>query len=245
MPIERLFDVDPAPPQELYDSVRFPPSPPARPHVYMNTVTTVDGKTLIGPRGSTARGLGSQTDQILMRRLEQAADGIIVGAGTLRAGPVIYPPEKWRIAVSRSGSVDTTNRFFTDAPGRAIILVTEATPQEERDRLARSAAVRVVGRDAVDVAAALVLLRSELGIERLLLEGGADLNAAFIEARVVDEVFLTVAPKVKGGADLPTMVDGAGLPGYEVLALELQSIYREDSELYLRYRARPDRETRS
>jgi len=51
-------------------------------------------------------------------------------------------------------------------------------------------------------------------------------------------VFLTLAPKVKGGAHLPTMVDGAGLPRERVAEFELLSAYLEGSELFLRYRRR-------
>jgi hypothetical protein len=71
---------------------------------------------------TTAKGLGCASDQLLMRRLQAAADGIIIGAGTVRAGPVIYPPEKWRAVVTRSGDVPVENRFFTDAPDRAIVV---------------------------------------------------------------------------------------------------------------------------
>ena len=238
MPIERLFDADAgAPPAErLYEILHLPSPPAGRPTVFMNMVCTVDGKTLQAPRGSTAHGLGSATDQILMRRLQTAADGMIVGAGTLRAGTVIYPREKWRAVVTRAGDVPLDNRFFTDAPDRAIVLATDRIAAETRERLAERAQVRIVGSDAVDVTAAVGLLRAEFGVERLLLEGGADLNAAFFEEGLVDEVFLTIAPKVKGGAHLPTMVDGAGLPGREFTALNLRSIYRDGDELYVRYR---------
>jgi 2,5-diamino-6-(ribosylamino)-4(3H)-pyrimidinone 5'-phosphate reductase len=236
VPIERLFDAGAAPAKELYETIDLPPPPAGRALVFVNMVCTVDGKTLQAPRGSTAHGLGGATDQLLMRRLQSAADGMIVGAGTLRAGTVIYPREKWRVVVTRNGDIPLDNRFFADAPDRAIVLTTDRIAPQARERTAGRAHVRIVGSDAVDIPAAVGLLRAEFGIERLLLEGGADLNAAFFEAGIVDEVFLTIAPKVKGGAHLPTMVDGAGLPGREFVALDLRSIYRDGSEIYLRYR---------
>jgi 2,5-diamino-6-(ribosylamino)-4(3H)-pyrimidinone 5'-phosphate reductase len=240
VPIDRLFDsgASPALPRDLYEAPDLSLAPPGRPLIYTNMVCTVDGKTLQAARGSTAHGLGSPTDQILMRRLQSAADGIMIGAGTLRAGPVIYARGKWRVVVTGSGDVPVENRFFTDAPDQAIVLTTGAISREARERLSGTAHIHVIGITQVDVAAAASLLRHEYGVERLLVEGGADLNAAFFEAGLVDEVFLTVAPKVKGGASLPTMVDGAGLPGREFVALDLRSVYRDGDELYLHYRVR-------
>ena len=74
MPIEPLYDMTGAEfsPDQLYVDPGFPSPPPQRPHIYLNMVSTADGKTLLGPRGSTAKGLGSSTDQLLMRRLEAA-----------------------------------------------------------------------------------------------------------------------------------------------------------------------------
>src|SRR5260221_5127467 len=114
MPIERLFDLTGADfaPDQLYIDPGFPKPPSARPYIYLNMVATADGKTLLGPRGSTAKGLGSRTDQMLMRRLEDAADGLIIGANTLRASHVIYPARLVRAVVSRSGDLPLDNRFF-------------------------------------------------------------------------------------------------------------------------------------
>src|SRR5258708_38325314 len=118
MPIERLFDPTGAdfPPDQLYTNHGFPEPPADRPYIYLNMVATADGKTLLGPRGSTAKGLGSKTDQMLMRRLEDAADGLIIGANTLRASHVIYPARLVRAVITRSGDLPLNNRFFTDVP---------------------------------------------------------------------------------------------------------------------------------
>jgi hypothetical protein len=64
MALERLFDnsADSAPPEDLYLSLNLPQAI-GRPSVFVNMVATVDGKALLGPRGSTAKGLGSPTDR--------------------------------------------------------------------------------------------------------------------------------------------------------------------------------------
>lgn len=240
MALERLFDNTGAvhAPESLYSDLRFPELPPARPYVFLNMVATADGKILQSPVGSTAHGLGSPTDQRLMRRLQEQADGAIVGAGTLRSGNVVYPPEKWRAVVTRSGELPLDNRFFTDAPDRVVVFAPAALPAAARERLGTYAQVRLVGEEAVDVAAAVRLLRAEFGVRRLVLEGGASLNFDFFAAGLVDELFLTLAPKIKGGAHLPTVVDGPGLPNHDFVPLALLSLYRDGSELYLRYRVK-------
>jgi 2,5-diamino-6-(ribosylamino)-4(3H)-pyrimidinone 5'-phosphate reductase len=244
VPIERLIDRTgyDGPPDELYLDPRFPPEPEgqpdaeARPYVFINMVSTVDGKTLVGQPGSTAKGLGEPTDQILMRRLEAACDCAVIGAGTLRPGNVIYPPHVWRAVITRSGDLPLNNRFFTDAPDRAIVLAPRALPAAAREALGTSGQVRIVGETVVDPVEAVRLLRREFGIRYLLLEGGASTNFDFLTAGVVDELFLSLSPKLKGGEHLPTVVDGAGLPGREYLSLEMKSLYRDGDELYLRYR---------
>ncbi|HSV72797.1 MAG TPA: RibD family protein [Chthonomonadales bacterium] len=240
MPIERLLDLDEhaLPPEALYTAVRFPPPPPGRPYVFANMVATADGKTLQGPVGSTAKGLGGPTDQILMRRLQSQADGMVIGAATLRAGNVVYPPDRWRFAVTASGDIPLDNRFFRDAPDRAVVVAPETIDAERARAIERCASLVRAGAGAVDVHAALVIIRERYGVRRLLLEGGSELNWAFVAAAAVDEVFLTLAPKIKGGSGLPTVVGGAGLPGHESAPLALVSVYRDADELYLRYRAR-------
>lgn len=63
------------------------------------------------------------------------------------------------------------------------------------------------GRDAVDIPQALRILRNELGIERLLLEGGGEVNGGFLRAGVVDEVSLLVVPVVDGAKGAPSLFD--------------------------------------
>jgi 2,5-diamino-6-(ribosylamino)-4(3H)-pyrimidinone 5'-phosphate reductase len=238
MLIERLFDSSGSTiaPENLYSDLVFPEPPADRPYIYVNMVSTIDGKTLIGPPGSTAKGVGGPTDQLLMRRLQERADAAIIGASTLRSGPVVYPPGKWRATITRTGDVPLDNRFFTDAPEKAIIFAPKSLEGETRDMLISRAALYRVGGDEVDVTKAVQILRSKYGVRYLLMEGGATTNFDFLQAGLIDELFLTLAPKLKGGAQLPTIIDGAGLRDREFRAGNLVSIYKDGDELYLRYR---------
>jgi riboflavin-specific deaminase-like protein len=226
-------------PEALYTKLDFPPAPAERPYVFLNMAATADGKVVIGEIGGTAKGVGGPTDQQLFRRLQRACDGALIGSSTLRASNVIYPPEIPRFVVTRSGEVPLSNRFFTDAPERAYVLAPEDLPEEARVRLATATNLIQAGRGGVDLAAALRRLRQEKSITRLLCEGGPTLNDALLRAGLVDELFLTLAPKLKGGAHLPTVVDGQGFPPGQFLPLTLLSLYHDGDELYLRYRIGP------
>jgi riboflavin biosynthesis pyrimidine reductase len=241
MPIERLLDLtnDHPDPEALYTTIQFPEPPDDRPYVFVNMVSTACGKILQAPRGSSAKGLGSPTDQLLMKRLQGLADGAISGAGTIRIGNVVYRPEMWRCTVTRSGDLPEETRFFTDAPDKVIVFAPRNLDKAVASRLAAKWKLHLVGDTDADAKELLTVLRKEYGLKVVAMEGGADLNYSFFEAGVVDELFLSFAPKIKGGKDLPTVVDGPGLPGNEVVNMDLLSVYRDESELYFRYRVQP------
>jgi riboflavin-specific deaminase-like protein len=234
-------------PDEVYRHLTFPSAANGRPHVAMNMVSTVDGKTALG---ASAAGIGSRTDARLMRQIRAAADAIIWGAGTLRAD-VVDPrvdPERVRqrlargqapqpLAVSVSGSLDLepTNRFFVNGPARTILFTTASAPPERRRALEPYAIVVVQDGETVDLAAAMGYLGQQHGVRSLLSEGGPGLNQRLLDAGVLDELFWTVAPKLAGGHGR-TLVDDDD-PATAIRArIELISLFEHDGELYSRYR---------
>lgn len=245
MSLQRLFDetAQPPKPEALYERLEFPDPPEERPYLYINMAATADGKIVIGEPGGPSKGVGGPTDQMLFRRLEQPCDAAMMGSTTLKASQVIYPPHILRFVVTRKGDVPLDNRFFTDAPDKAYVLAPASLPEEIAAKLKAVTNVLQIGQEDVDLAGALKVLRRELGIRTLLCEGGATLNDQLIRAGLADELFLTLAPKIKGGAKLPTPVDGAGFAPNLFLPATLLSVYRDGSELYLRYRLSREPET--
>jgi 2,5-diamino-6-(ribosylamino)-4(3H)-pyrimidinone 5'-phosphate reductase len=238
MSLERLLDLtaDPPLPDQLYERLSFPDPPADRPYLYINMVSTVDGKIVLGDPAGSAAGVGGPTDQRLFRRLQRVCDAVLIGSSTLRASQVIYPPETPRFVVTVTGHVPLDNRFFTDAPDRAYVLVPADLPAARQAELRAAANVLEVGTGQVDLPAVMRLLRQEYGVRHLLCEGGATLNAELIQAGLVDEFFLTLTPKLKGGAHLPTPLGDPGFPPDYYLPATLLSLYRDGDELYLRYR---------
>jgi len=238
MALQCLFDnsTHPPEPDDLYLILERPEPPEDRPYLYINMAATIDGKIVVGEPGGTAKGVGGPTDQRLFRRLQKTCDAAMLGSTTLRASQVIYPPEILRFVVTRKGDVPLNNRFFTDAPQKAYVLAPTTLPAELAAKLEAATNVLRIGQEDVDLAAALKYLRQHLGIRYLLCEGGGTLNDQLIRAGLADELFLTLAPKIKGGTGLPTPVSGAGFPPNVALPATLLSLYRDGSEIYLRYR---------
>lgn len=218
-------------------------APKGRPFVAVNMVASADGRaTLEG----TARGIGSEIDRVIMIALRAQADAILWGAGTLRAEPVgrgvpeaMEPARILRgltaqpllVVLSASGDVPLERGVFAE-PERAIVFVANQTLREAVERLRQRAIVQTVGEETPDPAAALDWLARERGVRHVVCEGGPTLNHALIRAGLVDELFLTLAPKLIAG-------DGRPITNGPVLnppqSLKLLSVYERRGDLFLRY----------
>lgn len=224
----------------LYEDLRFPAAPEERPYVFTNMVMTLDGKTVSGSREEAVMDLGSPADHAAMRQIQDAADGVMIGAGTLRATKGIwFPAHLVRVVVTRSGRVPLESRFFTDVPGKAIVAGGQASdPERQAESLSHGVDHFAAGEGGLDMRALLWYLRAKRGVERLLVEGGSELNGELFGLGVVDELFLTLAPKVKLGRETPTYAGGEPLPRGHLQSFELLSEQRVGDELFLRYRKR-------
>ena len=235
------------PAESVYDDLRWPVPDGPRPYVAINMIATADGRAAVAGR---ATGIGTATDRLVLRKLRCAADAVLIGAGTLRAEeyvptvPARYvslrqarglAPQPLGVLLSGSGHLPCERRFFQrdDFPR---LLLTGASGAAKLDA-SKDPDLRgvVVGEATVDLAAALAVLRLEHGVRWLLCEGGPRVVHALLAARLVDELFLTVAPKLVGNAG-PTIVDGAAFPPDAPVTLHLLAIHADGDELYLRYR---------
>ena len=221
-----------------------------RPFVTMNMAMTADGKITSAKREQPA--FSSRQDKTMMDKYRAEADAILVGAGTLRADdPPLHvrdpemqeyraalgkPAPLLNVLVTASASIDPGSRFFHEglSSGRIVATVEEAPPE----RLARLRAVSdvwTVGRGSVDLRELLRRLR-ERGVERLLVEGGGELNWGFVRDDLVDELYVTIAPALLGGRDAPTLCEGEGLAMADQRRLQLIAADVIDGEIYCRYR---------
>ncbi|MGC1165324.1 MAG: dihydrofolate reductase family protein [Solirubrobacterales bacterium] len=211
-----------------------------RPLVAMNFATTVDGRvTIDGVSGP----IGSATDTEMLAGLRTRFDAVMIGAGTMRAeryGRLAkkqatrerrerlgLPPEPLMVIVSGRLDLPWDAPLFTEGGRVLIFTASEAEPPETEPPLQ---VLRHEG--AVNLVEALQQLRRDHAIRALLCEGGPHLHDQLQADGLVDDLFLTIAPKLSGG-DAPRIVEGP-LPG--VAELELAWLLEEDGELFARYR---------
>lgn len=215
--------------------------PDERPYLITNFAVTLDGKATLHGRSGP---IGSATDTEMLVCLRTRVDAVMIGAGTMRAErygrPLADAGKRGRrerrglsqdpLLVIVSGRLDIPwdAPVFGDRGARVLIFTTSEAeaPQTE-------AQVRLVRHEGkVDLATALAYLRSERGVRALLCEGGPRLHAQLLEDGLVDELFVTHAPKLAGG-------DGPGLEvGLSELERPLEVVWllEEDGEVYGRYR---------
>lgn len=211
-----------------------------RPHVAMNFAATLDGRATIEGRSGQ---IGSATDTAMLVGLRTRFDAVMIGAGTMRAeryGRIVSDPAK-RERRERLGLADdplvviVSGRLDLpwDAPlfgeGGPVLVFTAAEDEEPPPVASPLQVVRHEGQ--VDMTAALGYLRRERGIRALLCEGGPRLHSQLWSLDLVDELFLTMAPKLTGAG--PAILEGelaAPLP------LELVWLLEERGELFGRYR---------
>jgi riboflavin biosynthesis pyrimidine reductase/predicted DsbA family dithiol-disulfide isomerase len=216
--------------ESIYQSLDFPAAPADRPYVYLNMIATIDGKTVSGSRDESVADLGSKIDHTLMKRIEASADAVMLGAQTLRVTSKKWNPKSHtRIVVTQSGEVPAESAFLSD--GEAFL----ATGGSATVHPPHGVKLLRTGNRAVDIVALLERLRNR-GVERLLCLGGSELNAQLLRLGLVDELFLTIAPKVKLGKCLPTYAGGEPLDRAELLGFHLVENHAVGDEVFLRYR---------
>jgi riboflavin biosynthesis pyrimidine reductase len=224
--------VDPVDPADVYADL---PTAEGRPAVRLNMIATVDGATAVS---GVSGELGSLGDKRVFAVLRSLADVVLVAAGTVRAEH--YGPSTVPIAVvTRSAQLDWQSPFFTEAKARPVVLTVADAPEENLAHAAEVADVVIAGTDAVDFERALDELALR-GARNVLAEGGPTLNGELALAGLLDEVCLSLSPKLVAG-DAKRMLDGAALPS--PIDLQLRSVCEDEGYLFLRYRPAPRAET--
>lgn len=235
------------PAEHPYINLTFPPPPPTRPYVGLNMVMSLDGKITVG--GKLEPGsLGSAFDRYTMTVLRHHFDAVICGGETMRRHPYYLgvSPEfvhlrKARgmadqpltVVVTNSGSLPYPAPLFA-GPKPPIILTSARACAKVKAQLGSAAVVHPAGDDRVELPQAFTLLREIYSVQRLLLEGGPRLNYEFLKEGAVDEVFLTIAPRLVGTASDLTLVMGEDIL-HNLPRLELILHFQHENELFLRY----------
>jgi riboflavin-specific deaminase-like protein len=230
-------------PEELAAGLRLHElAPPERPYLGLNMVSSLDGKATLDWR---TKGLSTEVDRRLFHHLRTQADAVMVGAGTVREeryGRITKNEEladkrvtegraSEALAVVVSGRLDLPHDLpLLNEPEQAVLIATGMEHSLEDTRAAVEYAR--VGDDLPRLMAEL----HDRGVRSVLCEGGPTLNSFLFAAGLVDELFLTMNPKVVSGAAALTIVAGREL--VEPAELDLVSVAEADGELFTRWRVR-------
>jgi len=190
-----------------------------RPHVTLKAAMTLDGK--IADVHGASQWITGEPARREAHRLRAESDAVLVGVGTvLRDDPRLtvrldrpWPREPYRVVLdSRARTPATAALISAATPRRSVVVVGAGAPGERVRALEAAGAtvVRVAERgERVDPAAVLAALHA-WEVRAVLVEGGSEVHASFIEAGLVDRVAVFVAPRLLGGRDAPSAVGGAG-----------------------------------
>jgi riboflavin-specific deaminase-like protein len=217
--------------------------------VVVNMAVSVDGRITTRAREHVA--LGSERDRRLMDELRTRADAVIIGAGTVRhdGHPMIIryadlrarrralgkPVHPVNVVMSRALDMPVRARFFLSRDTRRIVFTTRSAPAARVRRFERVAEVIVLPGNDLSPRRVLSAL-ARRGLRRVLLEGGGEVHFAFAKAGLVSDVYVTVTPRLIGGQEAPSLLDGEGFLWKDHLRLRLVSARRVGEEVFLRYR---------
>ena len=216
-------------------------APPDRPYLVLNMVSTLDGKATIDWR---TKGLSTELDRQLFHHLRTQADAVMVGAGTLRA-------ERYgRMAKSAELGDKRERQGLARDPLAVVVSARLDLPAdlpllnepEQRVVIATGSDAALPGlgehveyaRVGDDLPLLMARLREDHGVRSVLCEGGPTLNSYLLAAGLVDELFLTLNPKLAGGASALTIVAGREL--VEPAELDLVSVAQGGGDLFTRWR---------
>jgi len=215
-----------------------------RPYVILNAAMTLDGK--IATVGGDS-GISCKEDLDRVHRLRADVGAVMVGAGTVLADNPsltvrrVRGKSPLRVVVDGSAKIPTSAKVLK-GKCRTIVAVSEMANSKKIQKLRASGAeVMTCGRKDVDLKELLKRLHC-MGVKKLLLEGGSTLNWNMLKSGLVDEIRLSVAPCIVGGAAAKSLVGGDGFQKIEDgVKLKLIQVKHAGRDLLLMYRVEGNR----
>jgi riboflavin biosynthesis pyrimidine reductase len=220
-----------------------------RPYLLLNMIATADGRATLGGRSGP---LGGRADKELLYGLRTAVDGVMAGAGTVRAeryGQLIRDDRGRQIRRERGLAEEplaciVSGRLALDSeipllsePGTRVAILTPSEASLPQDCRAEISYVRSERDGQLDLPGAMAELYKRFGVHTLLCEGGPHLNDQLLAHGLVDELFLTLSPKLAGGDAVSETLRIVSGPEFDPpLELALAAVLEQDSYLFLRYR---------
>jgi riboflavin-specific deaminase-like protein len=208
-----------------------------RPRVIVNMAPSLDGKIVPARRRGAFVMSRHDEDPKRMRALRASTDAVIIGASNLRADDPDLSPSPLRVVVSRAaeGFEPSAKMFDTSRGGEAVLAHASVMPPSRREAFRSRATLVELGGVEVEPVRLLEWLGRERGCRSVVCEGGGALNASFLAVRAIDEVRLTIVPRVLGGAGAPGVFGGDGFGPDALPDARLTSVERVGDELFVVY----------
>ena len=190
-----------------------------RPFVIATFAMTLDGK--ITSREFSPVDFTSPEDKLHLIRQRSVGDAVLIGHSTLKQDNVRLglpqaelrearvkrgqTPYPLRVIISNEGKIDHRLNFFQTTISPILIFSTTRMPRAYRAALMERATLRLSNSRQVNLAKMLQYLRKEYKVRTVACEGGATLFRALLALDLVDQLNLTIAPYLFGGANAPTL----------------------------------------
>ncbi len=209
----------------------------------------MDGKIATKARGPMK--LGSDYDYRRMSEIRALHDAVVNGSSTFKAYPLplhvkgddLLKERRARGQSKQPISAVVSSRLYLprNTPWEKAVdderwAFCGKDASEARIRALEKSGIRVVKTRSLRPSPKEILAAFEAaGAKRILLEGGGEFNASFLERGLVDRIHLTLTPLVIGGVESPTWCEGVGFPLGKFPRFRLAELHREGDELYLTY----------
>ena len=207
---------------------------------------TVDGK-IATTSGDSA--ISSRDDLIRVHELRASADGIMVGISTVLAdnprltvrlaGKRVKRKDPARIVIDSTGKIPLDSRILLTASRiKTIVAVTKLAHIDTLRKIKKTGAIVIVsGRQTVNLKEVFSIIK-RMGIRKILVEGGGEINWSLLRLGIVNELIVTIAPKIVGGRQATTLVEGQGYRRIsQGIKLHLkQAQIQNNGELVLHYK---------
>ena len=189
-----------------------------RPFVVATFAMTVDGK--VTTKNFAPVDFTSREDKLHLFRQRALADAVLLGHTSLERDNVRLgipehlqqarikqrqSPAPLRVIVSNKGRIDSRLKIFQSTISPILIFSTTRMPKKTQAALKGKATLHLTKSDEIDLSVMLETLRSKYNVRRLACEGGPTLFRALVERGLIDELNLTIAPYMFGGAKASTL----------------------------------------
>src|SRR5947209_6334362 len=189
-----------------------------RPFVVATFAMTVDGK--VTTKNFAPVDFTSREDKLHLFRQRALADAVLLGHTSLKRDNVRLgipedlqqarikrkqTPAPLRVIVSNIGRIDSRLKVFQSTISPILIFSTTRMPKKTQAALKSKATLHLTKSDEIDLVAMLETLRTKYNVRRLACEGGPTLFRALLERGLIDQLNLTIAPYMFGGAKAPTL----------------------------------------